>query len=126
MPHVWTEPKGEPIPDATWERVLDEIAAYYSTGPWADIIGAKGALLRGVSRFRFYLNVYPRPSRYYEARHYLAIPMVQTDKAAKPRLVLDATNIHQWTSPAEPLSAEKLDEILARAIKENPQIGVRR
>src|SRR5262245_13071482 len=53
MKHEWTEPAGEPIPPATWEKVLDEIADYYSKGPQADIIGQDGALLRGVSKFRF-------------------------------------------------------------------------
>lgn len=126
MKHVWSEPAGEPIPDATWERVLDEIADYYSRGPQADIIGKDGALLRGVSRFRFYLNVHPYPSRYYEAGHFLTIPMVKTDRGARPRLVLDASSVHRWTFPDEPLPPGKLDEILARAVKENPQIGVLR
>ena len=126
MPKEWTTPAGEPIPPATWEKVLDEIAEYYSQGPQADIIGKNGALLRGVSRFRFYLNVFPYPSRYYEPGHYVAIPMVQTDRSARPRLVLDVSGLHQWTSPEEPLPPEKLDEILERAVKENPQIGVLR
>jgi hypothetical protein len=122
----WNEPAGEPIPDATWERILDEIAASYSKGPQADIIGEDGALLRGVSKFRFYLNVYPFPSRYYEPGRYLEIPMVQTDRSARPRLVLDVAGIHTWTSPPMPLSPQKLEEILARAVKENPQIGLLR
>jgi len=126
MKKEWTTPAGEPIPDETWEAILDEIAEYYSKGPQADIIGKKGALLRGVSRFRFYLNVYPRPSRYYEARYYLEIPMVQTDRGAVPRLVLDARGIQRWTSPEAVLSPTKLDEILGVAVKENPQIGVLR
>lgn len=126
MPKEWTKPAGEPIPPAVWERVLDEIAEQYSHGPMADIVGDGGALLRGVSKFRFYLNVYPQPSRYYELGHFLAIPMVQTERGTTPRLVLDARGLHRWTSPEEALPPQKLNEILERAVKENPQIGVLR
>lgn len=122
----WTEPAGEPIDAATRERILDELAANYSQGPFADIVGKGRVLLRGVSKYRFYLHVYPKPSLYTEPRRWVEIPMVKTDPKARPQLVLDASNVHRWTSPDEALSPAKLDEILALAVKANPQIGVKR
>ncbi len=121
---TWTEPAGQPIDRATWEKVLDEIAARYAKGPQADIVGHDGALLRGVSQYKFYLQSYPRPSRYYEVGRYLAIPMVQTDKSARQSYVLDISGTTAWTSPKEPLPRQRLDEIVARIVKKNPHVGV--
>jgi hypothetical protein len=123
---AWTSPAGEPIPPATRERILDEIAASYSKGPFADIVDDDGALLRGVSRYRFVLRMHPDPSVYSEPRRRLNIPMVNTEPSARPQLVLDISNIREWTYPKEPISQEKLEEIVARALKQSPQIGVRR
>lgn len=121
---TWSAPAGERIAPAAWEQILDRIAARFATGPQADIIGKDGALLRGVSKYKFYLGVHPVPSRYYEPGRSLIIPMVQTDKTARPRLVLDVSHLTSWTTPKEPLPAAKLHEIVARITRDHPHVGV--
>jgi len=122
----WTMPQGKTMTPSDWENVLDKIADEFSRGPTADILGNNAALLRGVSRFRFYLNPYPYPSRYYEIGRYLEIPMINPRVLPAPKLVLDARGLQYWTEPREPLLPAKLEEILQRALNENPQIGVLR
>jgi hypothetical protein len=123
---VWTEPPGMPIDPGRREAVLDEIADYYSMGPTADVIGKDGALLRGPSKYRFYLQIPPTPSRYYEKGFYLAIPMappVTGSKVWKERYILDFTGIREWTSPARvPIDPQHL-RMIAKRIVDKEQIG---
>ncbi|MFN7922659.1 MAG: hypothetical protein U0Q16_21320 [Bryobacteraceae bacterium] len=95
--NAWTDPPGKPIDPARREQLLDELAAHYSQAPAADIIGDRGELLRGVSAYRFYYDIYPKPSRYYEIGKYLAIPA--TGPRSKAGLVLDFSGITRWTAP---------------------------
>ncbi len=123
----WTAPSGAPIEPARREELLNEISEYYSRGPVADIIGPNGCLLRGRSAFRFYLQIPPVPSRYYEAGRFLEIPMAQPAKGAREwhqRYILDFTEVRHWTSPRLPLDSEHLQEI-ARRIVAKEHIGVR-
>ena len=120
----WTTPAYEAIDAATRERILDQIAERYSVGPKADIVDGNGALLRGVSRFKFYRQLPPKPSRYYEIGRFLSIPMLPTDQAARPRYVLDISGIREWTEPRIPLTRAALDEIVARLLAEQKNLGV--
>ncbi|QOY88488.1 hypothetical protein [Paludibaculum fermentans] len=123
----WTAPSGAAIEPALREELLNEIADYYSKGPVADIIGPKGSLLRGASTFRFYLQIPPVPSRYYEAGRFLEIPMAQPANGARAwneRYILDFTGVRDWTSPRLPLDSGHLKEI-ARRIVAKEHIGVR-
>ncbi|MBI2684741.1 MAG: hypothetical protein HYX27_00380 [Acidobacteria bacterium] len=108
------------------EAILDEIAAYYSRGPIADIIGKDGALLRGQSKFRFYLQIPPAPSRYYEAGKFLSIPMappVKDGKLWQERYILDFSGVTHWTEPRHPLDAAEIRAIADRIVKRE-KIGV--
>jgi hypothetical protein len=121
----WTEPAGVPIDRVRREAILDEIADYYSTGPAADVLGEDGALLRGLSKYRFYLQIHPTPSRYYEQGFYLAIPMapaVSGSKDRRQRFILDFTRVREWTSPRVPIDPLHL-RMIARRIVEKEQIG---
>lgn len=123
----WTVPPGAPIEPARRAELLDEIADYYSKGPVADILGPNGCLLRGQSRYRFYLQIPPAPSRYYEAGRFLEIPMAQPAQGAREwnqRYILDFTGVGFWTSPKIPLDSQHLKEI-ARRIVAKERIGVR-
>ncbi|MGJ5817479.1 hypothetical protein [Paludibaculum fermentans] len=123
----WTVPAGEPIAPARREELLDEIAEYYAKGPVADILGPKGSLLRGQSKFRFYLQIPPTPSRYYEVGRFLEIPMAQPAPGARAwneRYILDFTGSRHWTQPQLALEAAHLQEI-ARRIARKERIGVR-
>ena len=122
----WTEPAGEAISAERREAVLDEIAAYYSQPPMADIIGERGELLRGQSKYRFSLQIYPEPSRYYEVGRFLAIPMAKPEKGAKEfarRYVLDLRGITEWTSPKLPIERAHLEQMI-RKIVDREKIGV--
>jgi hypothetical protein len=91
---TWTDPAGELIGPVRREQLLDDIAEYYSHGPKADIIGPHGQLLRGQSKYRFYLHIPPAPSHYHEVGRFLAIPMATPAKGAKAwdeRYVMDFT-----------------------------------
>ena len=92
--------------------------------PRADIIDNDGALLRGVSRFKFYRQGYPNASRYYERGRFLAIPMVPTSQEARPRFVLDISGIREWTAPKIPLPRAELDEIVATILATQKNVGV--
>lgn len=122
---TWTSPLGAPIDPARREQVLDEIAAYYATSPAADIIGKRGALLRGASKFRFSLQIQPVPSRYYEVGRLLAIPMVPThgEREWHCKYVADFTNITEWTEPKVPLDKVHL-QVIADRIVRTARIGV--
>jgi hypothetical protein len=122
----WAEPAGEPISPERRESLLDEIAAYYSHPPMADIIGAHGELLRGQSKYRFSLQIYPEPSRYYEVGRFLAIPMAPPEKGAREfakRYVLDLRGITEWTLPKVPLDRAHLERVV-RKIVQKEKIGV--
>ena len=122
----WTEPAGEPISPARREALLDEIAAYYSESPAADIIGLNGELLRGQSKYRFSLQIHPNPSRYYEAGRFLAIPMAAPEPGAREfarRYILDLRGITEWTHPKLPLDRAQLHRMV-RKIVEREKIGV--
>jgi hypothetical protein len=122
----WTEPAGEPIEPARREELLDQIADYYSRAPAADIIGERGQLLRGVSKFRFYLHIPPEPSHYYEVGRFLAVPMAPPAKGAKfwhEKYVADLRGITHWTSPPGPLDREHL-ALIARRIARSHGIGI--
>ena len=121
----WTEPAGARIDRDRRESILDEIGSYYATGPAADVLGENGALLRGPSKYRFYLQIPPTPSRYYEQGLYLSIPMAQPFKGAKERrhrFILDFTGIREWTSPRIPIDSQHL-RMIARRIVDKEQIG---
>jgi hypothetical protein len=122
---TWTKPAGEQIDPVTRERLLDEIAASYSTGPVADIIGKNGALLRGASTFRFSLQVYPSHSCYYEVGRFLAIPMAPSHGAREwhKKYVLDFTGITEWSDPRSPLDPAHLRLIADRIVRKE-RIGV--
>ncbi|MEP7363637.1 MAG: hypothetical protein ABI972_10310 [Acidobacteriota bacterium] len=122
----WTEPKGAPIDDARREALLDELAAHYSKPPMADIIGTKGELLRGQSKYRFSLQIYPEPSRYYEVGRFLAIPMAQPVQGSREfakRYILDLRGITEWTRPKVPLDRAHLERMI-RKIVDREKIGV--
>jgi hypothetical protein len=122
---AWTKPAGEPIDPARRERLLDEIAEYYSRGPVADIIGPGGALLRGQSKYRFYLHIPPKPSCYYEVGRFLSIPMappVPGTREWSKKYILDFSGITEWTDPRTPLEPEYLNAI-ARRIVAKEKIG---
>ena len=122
----WTEPAGEPLSAARREALLDEIAAYYSQAPAADIIGLNGELLRGQSKYRFSLQVPPNPSRYYEVGRFLAIPMAAPEPGAREfarRYILDLRGITEWTHPKLPLDRAHLHRMV-RKIVEREKIGV--
>jgi hypothetical protein len=122
---TWTKPAGEPISPSKREQLLDEIAAYYSTGPVADIIGKNGALLRGASTFRFSLQVYPNPSLYYEVGRFLSIPMAPSHGAREwhKKYVADFSGIKEWTDPRSPLDPMHL-KVIAERIVRKEKIGV--
>jgi hypothetical protein len=123
---AWTKPAGEPIDPARREQLLDEIAEYYSRGPVADIIGARGALLRGQSKYRFYLHIPPAPSCYYEVGRFLSIPMAAPAPGAREwnkKYVLDFTGITEWTEPKMPLEPGYLS-VIARRIVGKEKVGV--
>ncbi|HEY4246147.1 MAG TPA: hypothetical protein VGM64_04775 [Lacunisphaera sp.] len=122
---TWTKPAGEPIDPIQREQVLHQIAAHYSKAPSADIIGKKGALLRGVSKFRFSLQLHPTPSYYYEVGRFLAIPMVPAtgEKEWHRKYVADFTGITEWTDPKLPLDENHLRLIADRIIRKE-RIGV--
>jgi hypothetical protein len=122
---TWTTPAAEPIDPVTRERIWDEIAAYYSKGPVADIIGKNGALLRGGSTFRFSLQIYPTPSRYYEVGRFLAIPMAPSHGAREwhKKYVVDFTGITEWSEPRVPLDPAHLKVIADRVVRKE-RIGV--
>jgi hypothetical protein len=122
---TWTKPAGEPINPVKREQVLDEIAAYYAKAPAADLIGEKGALLRGASKFRFSLQIYPTPSYYYEVGRFLAIPMAPPHGAKEwaKKYRLDFTGISEWTNPKQPLDPRHL-QVIAERIVRRERIGV--
>ncbi len=122
---AWTTPPGEPIDPARREQLLDEIAEYYSRGPVADIIGPLGALLRGQSKYRFYLQIPPKPSRYYEVGRFLSIPMappVPGTREWSKKYILDFTGITEWTAPKIPLDPAHLN-LIAKRIVGKEKIG---
>src|SRR5262249_20071752 len=101
-----------------------EIAAYYSSGPTADILGPGGALLRGASKFKFYLNIPPTPSRYFEVGRFLAIPMASPQGTQwHEKYVLDFTGVREWTEPRIPVEARHL-HLIAEPIVRRERIGV--
>jgi hypothetical protein len=122
----WTEPADAPIDAVRREAILDEICSYYANGPAADILGEDGALLRGPSKYRFYLQIPPTPSRYYEPGLFLSIPMappVHGSKERRHRFILDFNGVREWTSPRLPIDPQHL-RMIARRIVEKEQIGV--
>jgi hypothetical protein len=122
---TWTEPAGEPIDPVRREQLLDEIAAHYAKGPAADILGPHGALLRGPSKFKFYLQIPPTPSRYYEVGRFLAIPMAPPQgKQWHEKYVLDFTGVREWTEPRLSLEASHL-HLIAERIVRRERIGVK-
>jgi hypothetical protein len=122
----WSEPAGEEISAQRREALLDEIAEYYSKPPMADIVGKNGELLRGQSKYRFSLQIYPEPSRYYEVGRFLAIPMAPPVKGSRDRtkyFVLDIRGITEWTSPKLPIDRAHLEQVV-RKIADREKIGV--
>ncbi len=120
----WTIPADEPIDPATRELILNQLAMRFSVAPKADIVAPSGALLRGVSAFKFYRQGHPGCSRYYEPGRFLAIPMAPTDPAARPRFVLDVSSIQAWTAPKIPLPRAQLEAIVARVLAGQTNLGV--
>src|SRR5262249_5920460 len=114
---TWADPAGELIDGARREQLLDVIAAYYSKGPVADIIGPRGALLRGPSKFRFCLDIPPQASRYYEVGRYLAIPTILAAKGSAEKYLLDFHGIARWTVPDLSIERNYLQVIASRATK---------
>jgi hypothetical protein len=122
----WTEPAGEPITPERREALLDEIAEHYSKPPMADIIGPNGELLRGQSRYRFSLQIPPGPSRYYEPRRFLSIPMAAPMGSSRERskyYILDVRGIVEWTQPKEPIDRVYFENVIRRIV-DTEKIGV--
>ena len=92
----------------------------------ADLVGKIGELLRGQSKYRFSLQIYPEPSRYYEVGRCLAIPMAPPVKGSRDRtqyFVLDIRGVTEWTSPKLPIDRAHLEQVV-RKIVDREKIGV--